>query len=459
MTPLPSSLRVAVVGAGPAGMYTIEHLLEQMQVELEVDLYERLPNPWGLVRSAVAPDHPEKKLVIDRHFAHLLQDSRVRFLGNVEVGTDVGHAELIRWYDAVVYTIGAAGDVQLGVPGEELPGCLAAREFVGFYNGHPDLLDLAIDLKVERAVVIGNGNVALDVARILTLPLEELSRTDISDVALEALRGSLIKEVLVLGRRGHLQAAFNNPELEELEGLEGVDVLVDERGLPSDAEIALEADPGARRKLRTLRRLAGRATAQGNKRIVLRFCESPVRLQGRGRVEEIEVVRNRLESDHHGRLRSYPTDETSVIQAGLVLRAVGYRGVPTSGLPYDEVRGVIPNYEGRVHDEAGNLLPGVYVAGWAKRGCQGIIGSNKKCADGTVHNLLEDLERDGFTSKAFEASVVLAELGRRTEVVLKQGWSVIDKAERRKGRRAGRPRVKFTDREALLEAAKPKDDE
>jgi len=449
-------MRLAVVGAGPAGLYTIEHLLEQMQVELEVDLYERLPNPWGLVRSAVAPDHPEQKLVIDRHFAHLLEDARVRFLGNVEVGTHVSHVELSLWYDAVVYTIGAAGDVKLGVPGEELPGCLAAREFVGFYNGHPDLAELAIDLRVERAVVVGNGNVALDVARILTASTQELSRTDISDVALDALRGSLIKEVLVLGRRGHHQAAFNNPELEELERLEGVDVLVDERGLPTEDEIAQEADPAARRKLRTLRRFAGRGTTAGNKQIVLRFCESPVRLRGDGRVEAIEVVRNRLESDQHGRLRSFPTDETSVIQTGLVLRAVGYRGVPTSGLPYDEVHGIVPNYEGRVHDEAGNPLPRTYVAGWAKRGCRGIIGSNKKCADGTVRNLLKDLERDGFNSRAFAADTVLAALGRRTDVVPKGGWSAIDRSERRQGRQEGRPRVKLTDREALLHAAKPK---
>jgi ferredoxin--NADP+ reductase len=445
------------VGAGPSGLYTTEHLLEQQGLAVEVDLYERLPNPWGLVRSGVAPDHPEKKLIIDRHFAHLLQDARVRLLGNIEVGTDVGHAELSTWYDAVVYTTGAAGDVSLGLPGEDLPGCFSAREFVGFYNGHPDLSDLAIDLSVERAVVIGNGNVALDVARILTLPFEELSCTDISDVALTALKKSKIREVIVMGRRGHLQAAFKNPELEELESLTGVDVIVDERGLPAEDEIESESDPTARRKLRTLRRMARPGSRSGlNKRIVLRFCESPVRFGGVGRLEEIEVVRNRLEQDQHGRLRSRPTDERHMIGTGLALKAVGYRGLMLSGLPFDDLRGVIMNNRGRVCDQAGNSVPGVYVAGWAKRGCQGIIGSNKKCAAETVGNLICDFSGGKLESRALLAPVVLAELQSRRSVVLTDDWSVIDHAERSKGRQAGRPRVKFTDREEILRTAHSK---
>jgi ferredoxin--NADP+ reductase len=301
--------------------------------------------------------------------------------------------------------------------------------------------------------VIGNGNVALDVARILTLPLEELSRTDISDAALEVLRGSTLREVVVMGRRGHLQAAFKNPELEELERLDGVDVVVDQRGLPTEDEIAREGDPAARRKLRTLHRMARRTLSDGNKRIVLMFCESPVRIGGTDRVEEVEVVRNRLESDHHGRLRSFPTDEKHVVPAGLVLRAVGYRGVAMSGIPFDEVRGVIINRHGRVCDEAGNLIPGVYVAGWAKRGCQGIIGTNKKCSAETIDNLIADLSDASFKSTARDVEAVANELDRRTEVVRRNGWLAIDRAERLRGREQGRPRVKFTDRNALLGSA------
>ncbi|WP_369758831.1 FAD-dependent oxidoreductase [Nocardia sp. 348MFTsu5.1] len=445
--------RIALVGSGPSGIYTIEHLLEQRRIAVEIDVIERLPNPWGLARSGVAPDHPEKKLVIDRHFAHLLKDSRVRFFGNVEIGRDVGHAELVSWYDAVVYASGASGDVRLGLPGEDLPGCFSAREFVGYYNGHPDLRDLPLDLSTERAVVIGNGNVAIDVARILTLPLDELARTDISDVALDALRTSSVREVVVMGRRGHLQAAFKNPELEELERLPGVDVVVDARGLPTEDEIARESDSTARRKLRTLLRMSLRVPSTTDKRIVLRFSESPIRITGEGRVEEVEVVRNELQSDHHGRLRSFPTDEKHVLRAGLVFRAVGYRGVALPGLPFDEVRGVVPNDHGRVTDTSGNSLPRVYVTGWAKRGAQGIIGSNKKCSSETVGHLLADLTEEAVSPGAVPADTVLSHIEERADVVQKRGWMKIDHSERTNGRPQGRPRVKFTDRETMLRSA------
>ncbi|MFE5702724.1 FAD-dependent oxidoreductase [Rhodococcus koreensis] len=447
-------LRIAVVGAGPSGLYAIEHLLEQQRSAVEVDLYERLPTPWGLARLGVAPDHPEKKLVIDRHFAFLLQDPRVRFLGNVEIGTDVAHAELASWYDAVLYASGGTGDVRLGIPGEDLPGCWSAREFVGFYNGHPDLTDLPIDLSADRAVVVGNGNVALDVARILTMPIDELEHTDISDAALDALRRSRIKEVVVLGRRGHQQAAFKNPELEELEHLDGVDTVVDDRGLPSEESIRREVhDPEIRRKLRTLHRLVERPQVSAGKRILLQFLESPVQLLGSGRVEQMEVMRNRLERDDRGRVRPHPTGDTHLLDAGLVFRAVGFRGSPLPGIPFDDARGVVVNDRGRVTDSDGNPLPGVYVTGWVKRGCQGIIGSNKKCAAETVACLLDDVASGHSTPTALSADAVLAQVRERASAVLWGGWLAIDRAERAEGRRHGRPRVKITERRHLLHTA------
>ncbi|MFE3055758.1 FAD-dependent oxidoreductase [Nocardia sp. NPDC059239] len=448
-------LRIAVVGAGPAGLYAIEHLLEQGRFAVEVDLFERLPTPWGLARSGVAPDHPEKKLVIDRHFAFLLQDQRVRFLGNVEVGTVIHHSELVSWYDAVLYASGATDDTRLGIVGENLPGCWSAREFVSFYNGHPDHRDLPVDLSVERAVVVGNGNVGLDVARILAMPIRELERTDVSDSALHALRRSRIREVVVLGRRGHEQAAFKNPELEELERLSGVDVVVDEQGLPSVDSIEKDiSDHAIRRKLRTLHRLAERPLTSTNKRIVLRFLESPVQLLGNDRVEQVEVMHNRLERDSSGKVRPRATGDSYLVNAGLVLRAVGFRGRPLPGLQFDDVRGVVVNDCGRVLDSEGHVLPRVYVAGWAKRGCQGIIGSNKKCAAETVGHVLADAVAVRSPERfALSRDAVLAQVRKRTSVVLLEGWHAIDREERREGRRHGRPRVKIAERHHLLHTA------
>jgi ferredoxin--NADP+ reductase len=469
-------LSVAVVGAGPAGIYAIEHLLgDDGPRDVEVDLYDRLPTPWGLVRSGVAPDHPEKRLVIDRLFAHVLGGPRVRFVGNVNVGVDIEHDALRSAYDAVVYASGATGDTELGIPGEQLQNCVAARAFVGFYNGHPDHRDLDVDLSTDRAVVIGNGNVALDVARILLTPLEELARTDISDVALEKLRASQLREVVVMGRRGPLQAAFANAELEELERLSGVDVLVDGTDLPDD-ETGYTADPALRRKARTLRRLADRTPTPGNKRIELRFLESPLRFLGESRVEQIEVARNRLVSANDLKskdeviavqgepemlpapgprpwARAVPTGETHFLDAGLVLRATGYRSSPVPGVPFDHEAGVIHNERGRVTDYDGSRTAGVYVTGWAKRGCRGIIGSNRKDSGETVAHLLEDAVAGRLSPPTATRDDVLRQIHQRVPTVSLSGWSVIDRAERTAGREQGRPRVKVTDRRVQLELA------
>jgi len=447
--------RVAIVGSGPAAMYAAEHLLEQREVEVSIDIFERLPTPWGLVRAGVAPDHPEKKLVVDRQFAFTFKRPEIRFFGNVEIGKHIRHCELSGWYDAVFYATGADSDTRLGIPGEdELAGCWASREFVAWYNGNPAYSHLEFDLSCKRAVVVGNGNVAIDVARILTMPVEDLEKTDIADYALDALRSSQIEEVVLLGRRGHLQGAFNNPELEELEHIPGVDVIIESDDLPETNEVVLDgADWETRRKVATLRRLAKAEPSAGNKRIVFRFLSSPVELIGDGRVEQVLVVANHLVRDDSGRLKPRATEKETLLDAGLVLRAIGYRGTPFPGLPFDDHLGVIANEGGRV-TEHGQPLPGVYVTGWIKRGAKGVIGSNKKCARDTVRCFFDDLKNNRLTSNSESPESVAAIVkSRQPEVLDKNAWEKINTQERIAGRQQHRPRVKLTTVGELLSAA------
>ena len=416
-------VRVAVVGAGPAGFYAAGHLLQHA---FEVDMYDRLPTPWGLVRSGVAPDHPKIKSVT-RVFEQTAAQPGFRFFGNVEVGRDVDPVALASWYDAVVWAVGAQSDRRSGIPGEHLAGSAPAGAFVGWYNGHPDFRGARFDLSGERAIVIGNGNVALDVARMLTLPHEALAVTDIADHALAALRDSAIREVVVLGRRGPEHAAFTAPELLELGELS--DVVVDPRDL---AAAGSAVGLNARRNLEILEEYARRPPTEARRRIVLRFETSPVEIFGRDRVEAVNVVRN---------------DRVETIPAGLVLRAIGYAGTPLPGIPFDPVRGVIPHERGRV---AGHR--GAYVTGWIKRGPSGVIGTNKKCARETVGALLEDIEagRLDLTVARPTAAEVLERLPPHVGY---SGWQAIDRHERGLGARAGRPRVKLTRIPELLGAA------
>jgi ferredoxin/flavodoxin---NADP+ reductase len=448
------SLRVAIVGSGPAGFYAAGALLDA-DVPVEVDMIDRLPTPWGLVRLGVAPDHPKLKTV-SRAFERIADKPGFRFLGNVEVGRDLHHDDLVRLYDAVLYAVGAQTDRRLGIPGEDLPGSWSAFEFVAWYNGHPDYQGLEFDLDVERAVVVGNGNVALDVARMLALAPEELAPTDTTDAAIDAITASRLAEIVVLGRRGPAQASFTPPELAELGDLAAADVVVDPRELALDEASAARAerDSHAQRNMEVLRAFAAGPPAGKRRALRLRFLATPVAIHGDDRVEAVEIVRNRLETQD-GRVVAVPTDEHELIPCGLVFRSVGYRGVPIPDVPFDEVRGTIRNDGGRVVDESGDPVPGVYCAGWIKRGPTGIIGTNKKDATGTVQLLLEDVDAgrvehdESRTADGVDA--LLDSRGVRRVVYV--GWQAIDASERARGEPLGRPRVKLVTWSELLDAA------
>jgi ferredoxin--NADP+ reductase len=444
------ALRVAVVGSGPAGFYAAGALLASDAPVVEVDLFDRLPTPWGLVRLGVAPDHPNIKAV-SRAFEKIAAHPRFRFRGNVEIGRDLTHAELAELYGAVVYAIGSQTDRRLGIPGEDLPGSWPATAFVAWYNGHPDFQDLDFDLSHERAVVIGNGNVALDVARMLALTPEELAPTDTTDAAIEAINAAGVREIVVVGRRGPVQAAWTPVEVGELGELAGADILVDPAELALDpaSEAELEAaPPTVKRNVEHLRAYAARAPEGKPRAIRLRFLRSPVAILGDAKVEAIELVRNELVDG-----RAVATEDRETIECGIVFRSVGYRGTPLDGLPFDEAACVLPNAGGRTLDAAGEPLVGVYCAGWIKRGPTGVIGTNKKDATETAEAVLEDA-RDGKLAPGEEASAVDALLAERgVAVVTQSGWEAIDAAERAAGEPRGRPRVKLAGWDELLDAA------
>lgn len=410
-------LRVAVVGSGPSGFYSAAELLALPDLDVTVDMFDRLPTPFGLVRAGVAPDHPKIKSVT-RVFEKTAAKTGFNFYGNVEVGRDVDAEELAAAYDAVVYAQGADRGRRAGFPGEQLVGNHTAAAFVGWYNGHPDYCGADFNLAVTRAVVIGNGNVALDVARMLTMPVTALEATDIASHALHALRHSRIEEVVVLGRRGPEHAAFTAPELEELGALDGVDVVVDAADLP-DA-----GGDDSRGKLSMLADFAMRHATPGNKRIVLAFHTRPIEAVGARGVERLRVQRDGKQHN---------------ISAGLVIHAVGYAGSRLAGLPFDDRRGVVCNERGRVLG-----YPGVYVAGWIKRGPNGVIGTNKACARETIEVLAADARAGALASVPAAQESLRRKLVER-EVVDFGGWTVIDEHERAVGQVSGRPRIKITD--------------
>lgn len=456
-TPSPAPLRVAIVGAGPAGFYALEHLLKQ-DVPVEVDLLDQLPTPFGLVRGGVAPDHQKIKSVT-RVFERLATDPRVRFLGHVHVGIDVTPAELLEHYHAVLYSVGAQTDRALGIPGEDLPGSHAATEFVGWYNGHPAFRDRTFDLSQRDVIVIGVGNVAVDVARILVRTGHELHATDIASHALTALAGSAVRHVTLVGRRGPAQAAFTTPELRELGELEGADCTADPQEATLDAlsaeALAAGHDATATRNVEVIQRFARHVPGGKPRHVSLRFLLSPIALLGEQRVERVRFMRNRLVRAADGSLTAEPTGETHEMPAGLVFRSVGYKGVALPGLPFDARRGVIPNVEGRVVRAAGETEPlaGVYVAGWIKRGPSGVIGTNKPDAVQSAQHLLDDFHAGRLRGPLHPGGALAALLDARgVRVVSWRDWRRLDELETAAGRAEGRPRLKFTHIPEMLAA-------
>lgn len=453
--------RAAIIGAGPAGFYAAEDLLKH---GFEVDLYDVLPTPFGLVRSGVAPDHPKLKSVTKRYEKTAAQPG-FRFFGGVEFGSDVAREDLLERYHAVVYAVGTASENRLGIEGEDRPGTHGASEFVAWYNGHPDFADREFDLSATRAVVIGNGNVAIDVARMLVLDPDEISITDTADHAIDALTQAQVEHVILLGRRGPAQAAFTNPELLELGELARADVIVDPAEVALDEHSAawLEsdaADKTSRRNVEILREYSQREPTGKSHRIELRFLRSPVEVLGEGEdgaVSGLRVVHNRIEPGENGALRAVATGEEEVMECGLVLRSIGYRGRPLPGVPFDERRGLVRNEGGRVTGEEGDPLPGEYAVGWIKRGPSGVIGTNKKDASDTVARLLEDAEA-GRLNEPPQPDREAIESWLRSSVpglVTWEGWQAIDRHETGLGEPQGRPRVKLVKVNDMIAVAEP----
>lgn len=452
-------LRVAVVGAGPAGFYVAERFLLKGDVPVQLDMYERLPTPYGLVRFGVAPDH-EKIKNVTRVFDKVAAHPGFRFFGNVEVGRDLSLGDLARYYHQICFTTGAQTDHQMGIPGEDLERSHSATEFVAWYNGHPEFRDRVFDLAVERVAVVGVGNVAVDVARMLCRTPEELETTDVADYALEALRRSPVREVTLLGRRGPAQAAFTNPEVRELGEMPGADIRV----LPEEVELdpvsrrQLEAneDKGTEKKLEILRDFAARERVGKPKLLTIRFLVSPIELIGdaAGCVIGMRMMKNVLVEDD-GRIRPRPTGVVEELPVEMVFRSVGYRGVPLDGLPFDERSGVVPNERGRVVDPAsGTPVRGVYVSGWIKRGPTGVIGTNKPDAVETVETMIEDVTRGAALEPAEPDPGAIERFVRRRcpRCVSYPDWLRIAEVEASRGKALGRPRVKFTTVEEMLRA-------
>ena len=463
--------RVAIVGAGPAGFFAAEALLKSGD-PVAIDLINRLPAPYGLVRDGVAPDHQAIKSVA-RVFAKILARDEVRYFGNVTLGEDITVDDLRVRYDLIVYAVGAQSDRRLGIPGEDLDGSHAAFHFVAWYNAHPDFRDADFDLGCEDVVVIGNGNVAIDVARIMVLSRDKLATTDIADHALADLRRSRVRRVTLLGRRGPAQASFTNPELREFGRLEGVSAVADGPELDLDAasEAAIEDDAVKTRNMATLRGYAERAASDGDRVVRFRFLVSPVEVLGEGgRVTGVRIERNRLVAGEDGYMRAVGTGETEVVPCGMVVRSVGYRGAPVPGVPFDEGRGIVPNEGGRVV-AGGEVVPGEYVVGWAKRGPSGVIGTNKADAAATVALMRDDFAAGVVAggggepgrgrgarraprvpgANCADLADVLRERGVRW--VDEAGWGRLDAHETQRGKAQSRPRVKLCSVAEMLEVA------
>jgi ferredoxin--NADP+ reductase len=453
-------LRVAIIGSGPAAFYAAEQLFKQPVLAVEVDMFDRLPTPHGLVRYGVAPDHPKIKTV-SRAYDTIAGNPRFRFFGNVEFGRHLTLADLSRHYHQVLFATGAQTDRRMNIPGEDLTGSHPATEFVAWYNGHPDYRAHDFDLSVERVAVVGVGNVAIDVARILVRTPEELVKTDIADHALEALRNSRIKEVFLLGRRGPAQAAFTNPEVKEIGEMDDADVIVRPEEVQLDplsqAQLEASQDRTLVRKVEILQGYAQRKPQGKRRRLHVRFLVSPVELLAdeRGHVRAMRLVRNRLVDSGTGSISAEPAGEFEELEVGLVFRSVGYRGVALPDVPFHERWGVVPNDRGRVLDPGSSQpVPGLYVSGWIKRGPSGVIGTNKPDSVETVTSMLADLAA-GVHLRPADPDVRAAEalvLAKQPFAITYADWRRLDELECSNGQACGRPRLKFSAIDEMLAA-------
>ncbi len=453
-------LRVAVVGSGPAAFYAAEHLFKQVGLNVEIDMFDRLPTPYGLVRGGVAPDHAKIKTVV-KAYAQIAASPRFRFYGNVEFGRHLTLADLREHYHQILYATGAQTDRRMGIPGEDLAGSHPATEFVAWYNGHPDYRDLKFDLSQERAAVVGVGNVAIDVARLLCRTPEELKATDIADYALDALSQSKIKEVYLLGRRGPAQAAFTNPEIKEVGEMQDADVFTRPEEVELDdlsrATIANSADRSLLKKVEILQSYARRQPSGKSRRLVIRFLVSPVELIGdeEDRVVRMRLVKNVLTASETGSLNAKATDQFEELPVGLVFRSVGYRGVPLPDVPFNDRWGVILNEKGRVIDpETKQPRVGEYASGWIKRGPSGVIGTNKPDSVETVNCMLEDRAKGAVLHPSQPEWECVEKLvhERQPQYFSFTDWLKLDELELARGKAAGQPRLKFTSVEEMLKA-------
>lgn len=440
-------IRVAIVGAGPSGFYAAQALLRHKDVQVEVDFIDRLPTPFGLVRGGVAPDHQSIKKIA-KAYEGVAKTPGVRFFGNVTLGRDITVAELRERYDGIIYAVGNETDRKLGIPGEDLNGVYSATEFVFWYNGHPDYVDHGSRLdEARRVAVIGNGNVAMDVARVLGRAPDELAATDIAAGALEELHASSVREVILVGRRGPAQAAYSPKEIQEIGKLESCDLVITPRYAALDpatrawmAEHQVPAN--VQSNIDYVNEVSLRGEGDNERKIRCWFLASPVEFIGEeGKLTHVKFRRNEL-VQRNGRLSAMPTEETWLEPVQLVFKAIGYRGVPIPGVPFREDWGLIPNEAGRVlHEAGGQVLPGQYVVGWAKRGPSGLIGSNRPDSKATVEAFLEDLPGLPAPSGGSDVGELLGE--RDVRFVSWADWTRLDAEELRLGEERGKVREKF----------------
>ncbi|MCC7142064.1 MAG: FAD-dependent oxidoreductase [Candidatus Eisenbacteria bacterium] len=451
-------LRVAIIGSGPSGFYAADFLQKTKDLSVAIDMYDRLPTPFGLVRGGVAPDHQKIKTVI-KAYEKVAQHPSFRFFGNVAYGTDLSRLDLESHYHGVIYSVGSETDRRMGVPGEDLTGSHPATKFVGWYNAHPDYREEQFDLTQENVAVVGIGNVAMDVIRILARSQSELMSTDIADYAMEALAKSKVKNIYVLARRGPAQAAYTNPEIKELGEMEEADVTcpADEAELDEYSREWLTANPDrtVETNVEVMQEYAKRTPTGKRCRIHFRFLVSPVELIGNGKVEAVKIVKNKLVKSDDGSMRPKATDQFETIPVGLVFRSVGYMGLPLPGLPFDQKAGTFPHEKGRILDpETKQPLPGHYCAGWIKRGPSGVIGTNKPDAQESAQCLLDDLAAGTLLSpgSAAPAAVETMLQAKGVRYVSYAEWQRLDQLELERGAAVGRPRNKFSRVDEMLKA-------